>query len=339
MAQAPSADREEEVRSVVLEIPTEGTIAEGTAPLFEIKVESEMLLANTTIEDEAKATPQDLAALTSESQKMLSPDYLADLDRKILVPPSTSNPEDLEQIANMSPTARQRFLKIRSRALTPLARFFRLIRVKPSVSNKVLGELNSQLFRNAKTLGSSQREIIILGIGGSLGASLSKAINLKLQGYNHFKKIPENAGFFWALSLGLMIVKTTREGEKKYSLEPVIDFRKAKETTTPFLFGAINLIAGRIWELEKDSPGIKKSEFTKASLLTIAKSLNSFGLLLTPGAAFPPMTGYGTSVARGESHQVAFSRAGLKSFVEAAHNYLKERRPQAHACRQSLSAQ
>jgi hypothetical protein len=286
---------------------------------------------------ETDLPPTEMKVLFAENQRMLSPEYAMELEKSVQIPPSSYKVKDLETLQKMTPTQRDRFFRIRNQTLNRLARFFKFSHLKPKVSNKVLNILNSHLFENARPIGTSQRDIYVFGIGGALGLSLSKYLNRKLQGYGRFKNISENAGVFWAFSIGLMIVKTTKDGTTRLSLEPVADFRRAQETLTPFVFGALNLILGRFWEVEKESKAIKKSQFARASFLTLVKDSKSFGLLVTPGAAFPPMAGYATSVVKGDLHQVQLNRTSIKGFLTAAQNFLKPKNTRtAILCRKSL---
>ena len=269
--------------------------------------------------------------LEHESQQMKA----VDINKltEVFIPLSVADTDLLNTLQSHDQREITTFMSKKQKFLGKISKLFLTFHAPIRTVNSLVQKLNEQFFRNSGVVIDANARVtsINFGIGGGIG--LSDWLMKYMKKVPCFSQLPDKAGFYYALSLGLSFVKTTENGKTKLRIEPIVEYRNASRIFSPFLFGAIGFTMSHSWENRHNASWKQKASFFRLSSLNILSGEDLFGMSAAAAAVFPPGGGAAAGM-EGTISRYRINADMLRVFFRNIHQFFDDKK--TGDCRQMM---
>lgn len=270
---------------------------------------------------EAPAIDVSIEDLRELSRQMQTDAYQKELQEKVVIPVSIEDDAAVKALEKLKPEDVKVFVSKKNLFLKKTGDFFKVLRMKTSAINKMIGLMNQQFFKNAGVIANANAQVISVQLGMSAGIGLSDWLMTQLRKSPYLADLPERTGFYFMLSTGLSIVRTNKDGKNKISIEPVLDFRRSKRIFTPFIYASGGLITSVTLENRTQPPILQKASFYKISSLTMISGVQQAGVSTSFVVAVPPMGGLVSGI-EGEIYRLRLTPQAFTQVVDVVKSFI-----------------
>lgn len=323
-ANVPQNQQNDEIESILV---TQAQHPQSDDPVNHFKKDTLTVLVDVSSEDHATYEKVSYSTLLSQSETLRSDAYVSLKQTEVLVPVSIENLEEHVDVLLMSDQDRGRFIARKQKWLNRFARFLIWARKKPAKINAILDNINDQMFRSAKAIGSANGVRVTSTPAISIGVGLPNWFMKWLKSHPRFANLPDHAGFYLFLSTGITIVRAKYDGKVHWTVRPIGQIRVGRNVFSPYSILTAGVPTG-IGYVNHDQaiPAFEKFNFVKVSIPTLVKGPREFFVNLPFGISFtPPLTSSFAGIS-GDVYQYSLNPSHFPILIASIKKYFSARK-------------